>query len=309
MKIARITTTGVRGLPDRTFDLTDPANGQPFDMVFVTGPSGSGKTSFLDAIAAAKEDVAPYGARKSTAQYVRHGAKAAKIKIDWWLGEPERASIGARGAEIGTESILAPHIPPSGAHDVALQTLLETYDHTTENGKVEYFHAHRTLARGATGSSALSPDSQASLRLGKEIFKYAVLPRYLLEIHLDGEAGPAEFQKRFATLSETKKLGGLRKTGSGREVFFTGSDGAELAIEDLSGSEQMAVLFAATSMFLGLSRSLLLIDTPEKHLESGRVVPFTFALPGLGVDNQLIVATGSKELVSAANPQAVIKLG
>ena len=35
MKIARVTTQGVRGLPDRTFELTDPSSGRPFDVVLL----------------------------------------------------------------------------------------------------------------------------------------------------------------------------------------------------------------------------------------------------------------------------------
>lgn len=312
MKIARVTTHGVRGLPDRTFDLTDPSNGQPLDVVFLSGAPGAGKTSFLDAIAAAKEDVAPYGPRRSPASMVRRGAAAAKIRIDWWLTDAERARLAVDRPELSSESILSPSVPPSTAHDPRLVTLLGAYDHRPETPKLEYFHEHRTLARGSTGSSALAPADQRAMRLGKDLFKYAVLPRYLVEVYLDALSGgtaAAEFEKGYASLSRTRKPGGLRKTHAGREVFFVADDGSEVGIEDLSASEQQAVIFAATVPFVGLAHSVLLVDAPELHLSSAAVVPFTFALAELSVGNQLIVATGSAELVRKAAAHAVITLG
>ena len=309
MKIARVTTAGVRGLPDRTFELTDPGTGRPLDTVLVTGPPGAGKTSFLDAIAAAKEDVAPYGPRRSPAPYVKRGAAAAKIRIDWWLTDDERARLAVDKPEIASESILSPSIPPSTAHDARLVALLSAYDHTPETPKLEYFHEHRTLARGSTGSSALAPADQRGLRLGKELFKYAVLPRFLMDLYLDGGPGPKELERRLAAFPIRRRPGGLRKTHAGREAFFVGDDGTEVGIEDLSASEQQALIFAATSLFIGLARSILLVDAPEKHLASEAVLPFASGLGQLGFDNQLVIATGSRELVREARPQAVIRLG
>lgn len=309
MKIARVKTQGVRGVADRTFDFTDPSTGAPLDFVVVTGPGGSGKTSLLDAIAAAKEDVAPYGPRRSSAPYVRRGARAAKIVIDWWLSESERARFGVDRAEIASESILAPDVPPSDGHDPRLVALLSDYDHSPEIGKIEYFHEHRTIARGATGSSALAPSDQRGLRLGKDLFKYAVLPRYVLELCLDGGVGQQAFAERFAALCRTKRLGGVRKTYAGREPYFVGEDGAETDVASLSSSEQQALLFAATFLFIGLSGSVVLVDTPELHLASAAVVPFALALRGLGRDNQLVLATGASELVASASPASIIRLG
>jgi hypothetical protein len=308
MKIARVTTSGVRGLPDRTFELTDPSTGRPLDVVFVTGAPGAGKTSFLDAIAAAKEDVAPYGPRRSPAPYVKKGSAAAKIRIDWWLTDDERARLASDKPEIGSESILSPRVPPSTAHDARLVALLGTYDHSPETPKMEYFHEHRTVARGSTGSSALGPADQRGLRLDKDLFKYAVLPRYLVELYLDGPTGAQEFERRFTSLCHTRKPGGLRKTHAGREVFFVADDGTEVGVEDLSASAQDALIFAATTQLVGLAHSILLVDAPEKHMESAAAVPFTFALAELGDDNQLIVATGSKELVRQAKAHAVLRL-
>jgi predicted ATPase len=69
------------------------------------------------------------------------------------------------------------------------------------------------------------------------------------------------------------------------------------------------VIFAATFIRSGLSHSLIFIDTPELYLGSDRVAPFVGALRSMGVDNQLIVATGSRELLETVDPQSVIRLG
>ena len=121
-----------------------------------------------------------------------------------------------------------------------------------------------------------------------------------MELYLDGPTTAREFERRFAALCAGRKSGGLRKTRAGREVFFVADDGSEVGVEDLSASQQQALIFAATAELCGLSHSVLLVDSPEKHLESTAAVPFTFALAELGIDNQLIIATGSKELVRGA---------
>ena len=53
----------------------------------------------------------------------------------------------------------------------------------------------------------------------------------------------------------------------------------------------------------------LLVDTPELHLASEDVVPFVAGLRSLGEDNQIIVATGSRELAAQVPSIAVIRLG
>jgi hypothetical protein len=52
---------------------------------------------------------------------------------------------------------------------------------------------------------------------------------------------------------------------------------------------------------------VVLIDSPELYLPSEQIEPFLSTLAHLG-DNQLIVATSSREIVSRAEPSAVIRL-
>jgi hypothetical protein len=115
--------------------------------------------------------------------------------------------------------------------------------------------------------------------------------------------------ERFGALCRTKQLGGVRKTFSVREPYFVGEDGVETDVASLSSSEQQALIFATTFLFIGLSGSVVLVDTPELHLASAAVAPFALALRGLGRDNQLILATGASELVASAPPTSIIRLG
>src|SRR5262245_17434526 len=126
MKLRRVTTDGVRGIADRSYDLTD-RTGAAASVVVVTGPSGSGKTSFLDAVAAAKEDIAPWGAGHSWTKVVRAGAGAAKVRLEWELNDEERRRVGLDTPVIETESIFSPTTPPGQGHDPRVATALERY--------------------------------------------------------------------------------------------------------------------------------------------------------------------------------------
>jgi hypothetical protein len=68
------------------------------------------------------------------------------------------------------------------------------------------------------------------------------------------------------------------------------------SLNELSASEADAVLFSATAALVGLSGSIILVDRPELHgIDPVRVLA---GLSGLGVDNQLILATSSRALIA-----------
>jgi hypothetical protein len=227
MKIVRITTDGFRGLPDRAFELASPGTGEPLPMVFITGPASSGKTRLLDVIAASKEDIAPYGMRPS-GDFVRPGEAAAKIRMTWLLSDDERARGGAEQALITSESIFGPGIPPSMAHDPSLQSVLREYDHDPAIGKMEYFHALRSLAFGSAGPSALERSAARRVRLEKDPRKYACLRQYLIELGLGLRGRPSEgasierFAELFSSLCRTKTFAGLVRIGETVHLRFDG---------------------------------------------------------------------------------------
>jgi hypothetical protein len=310
MKLRRVTTDGVRGLADRAYDLTDPRSGAAASVVVVTGPSGSGKTSLLDAIAAGKEDVAPWGARPSWSKVVRHAASAAKIKLEWELNDEERGRMGIEPRAIESESIFSPSTPPGQGHDPRLVALLERYDHDPAHGKMEHFFAERTLAREAVGLSLLEPSIQKRVRLDRDLRKYGALHKYLQELHLGlherGGAPPGRerFAATFARLCPKRRVLGLTRTGDRMELMFDGEANGPLPIARLPHAEQQAVLFAATFELLGLSRSIVLVDGPELHQSPADVGALARAIADLGADNQTVFATGSAALAGVL-PEAV----
>lgn len=81
-------------------------------------------------------------------------------------------------------------------------------------------------------------------------------------------------------------------------------------MERLSSSERQAVIFAATPVLVGARDSIILIDTPEKHLGAGEASRLVGALRDHLPENQWIVATRDADFI-AQNQQhaAVIELG
>ena len=91
--------------PMKPVGLTDPRTGEPHSLVLVTGPSASGKTRLLEAVIAAKEWVAPYGARPQPAGWIRPGETASKVSLGWRLNAEEQAYGALNDASAETESI------------------------------------------------------------------------------------------------------------------------------------------------------------------------------------------------------------
>lgn len=314
MKLQFVSTDGVRGVADRTYDLTDGRSGVAARAVVVVGPSGSGKTSFLDAIAAAKEDISPWGARHSWTKVVRQGAGAAKIRLAWELDDEERRRMGLSARVLESESIFSPTTAPGQGHDPHLEALVARYDHDPAHGKMEYFFAERTLAREAIGFSALEPSMQKRMRLDRSLRKYGVLHKYLTELHLGmherggAPSGRERFAAAFAKLCPERRVLGLSRTADRMELMFDGGPQGPVPMHELPHAEQQAVLFAGTFELLGLSRSIVLVDSPELHQDEHRVGAFVSALTQLGEDNQLIFATGWAGIADALPGAVVIPL-
>jgi hypothetical protein len=323
MKIQRLSTNGFRGLPDRSFELGDARGGSPFDLVLVTGPAGSGKTSFLDAIVAAKENVGPYGQMRPPAEYVRRGESGAKVRVDWILSEGERERSGAMASKIATESIFASAFVPAPGHDPAIVSILGEYSLDAGTGKVELFHARRRLPRGPSPrglTAAAVPSIARGLRLMRDDAKYGGLEEFAVQASLGLDVGDpnerdggerlaaSRLAEAFSALCRTKRLDGVRRIDGGFEPRFVDGGGGQYGIDQLSDSERQAFLFAGTFVRSGVSGSLVLIDTPELHLGGADAQAFVTALTRLGVDNQLIVATNSAEVLATVPPSQVIRL-
>lgn len=328
MKISEITFRNVRALPDLSRGLVD-ASRRPFDVVLITGPMGSGKTRLLEAIADWKEAVGPYGAAPPLAGRERTEGRGGLLSGVWELTEDE-----ARRGQLAETRVPArvPIGPGAGAPEApaGLRRVLSAFFREETHGKVEYFPAHRRLSKGPlpVPLDALSEKVEAPMRLGKEEGKYGVERAWLLErlaadlsaagaalsdrgVLLSGQAPDslAGAREAVARMAPHLRLLGLAGRGRGATARFLRSDRTEVDLDDLSGGEHQAVLFALAFRRLALSRSVVLIDTPELHLHPADHARFFRALLGLGADNQVIAATCSPGILSLVPPEQIIDLG
>lgn len=303
MKIQHITLLGMRGVPDATYDFTDPATGQPHDVVVITGPQASGKTRLLEAIAAAKETIGPYVGIASSAGWLAPGHTAAKVELRVSIDEEERAWLGViKSAIDGAALFLPTHTVAEG--DVELNALFGRYEHAPTHGKVEYFPATRRLPVFPP-YHGLSTFEQRQYRCGKDPRKYSLVVRFLRGLS-DSPARAKLFAARLEALSPTCRYIEM-EPHDGLPRCLTSRGGEPRLMTELSDGEQDAVLFAATSTAIALDRSILLIDRPDLYVGPARLGSFIAGLKGLG-QNQLFLTSESAELAAAAGPAHVIRL-
>jgi hypothetical protein len=325
MRLLGITTEGFRGVPDRAFDFTHPGTSSPLDVVIVTGGPGAGKTSLLEAIIAAKEDVGAYGPARARGACVRAGARSARVDATWALSPAERTRAGA-DATVVTRSTFGDAAPPVASHPEALRALFREHSCDRSRGKVEYFHAERSLA-AARGTEMGSVSIEVRHRLTASNEKHRSLRAYVVgAVTTDAmstagavrERGIVVGARRFGHEAEIrdalrpflrdKAFDGIEPAPRGHRLRFRCRSGEVLDLDGLGAAEQQGVLFALTFRQLGLAHSLVLIDEPELHVHASERTRFLQAVVGLDRDNQIIVATGSAEILAAASPGQVIDL-
>lgn len=308
MRLLRAAFHGVRGVPDGALLFGDPATGATFDVAAITGPAASGKTRALEAILAAKEVLAPYGAPQAGAAWLRPGEARAKVELDWVLDEEERGAAGVSAPVAHAEALFA-----AGACrreiDDGVASVLERYEHDPRWGKIEYLPARRALVPlGA--AHGLSAAEQRMLRAGADPRKYAFVPRFVAELSRD-PAGQQRFAALLAALSPTARYA----PAADPLRAFTSRGGPPVLAHELSSSEADAVLVAATACLLHLERSVVLVDGPERNVPEASVADWALALraasggdePGRGP--QLVLATSSPVVLSRLDPRAIASLG
>lgn len=317
MKIQRISVSGFRGLPDRSFDFVSPATSRVADLVLVTGGPSTGKTSLLTAILAAKEHVAPYGIPRSPGEYLRHGEASAKVRLDWLFTAEECARTGLSRPDVAMEALL-PSPMTDSRNDPALIELLSKYDPSPKIGKVEYFHEGRRLIDSAVPALGSASLPEARNRLTTDDAKYA-FASYLAEVYLgfhdapDAKEGARrinEFVAAFGRVTKTKEFGGVDKTARGVLALFRDPRvGRFFTSRELSGSERQALLFALTFVRSGINDSVVLIDGLEQGVGDSAARAFLDGVRELGVGNQIIATTSSRALLAEPpRDAAVIRL-
>lgn len=324
MKLLEISLQNVGGAPDGTYSFA-PA-GKPEALTLITGGPASGKASLLAAIAAAKELVGSYGPTPDAAAILRRGAVAGAISATWLLSEEEAAGARVSSATLVTEIPLGAE--PPRLFDPGVRALFSTYSTKPDEGKLELFPANRRISLGRTARRDPSELTAGRLRPSRAPGKYADVRQEIVEIAARDAAEAAQKlaeQGMVARWEQPDSLAPIRRSltalapwlwlervslrGPSPEVLFRRSDGLEIELADLSESEQQALLFATVFERLGLSRSIVLVERPELFLHPGEHVRFARALEGLGVDNQILAATTSAELLAAVDPRRVVHVG
>lgn len=323
MKILKLTTRKFRGLPDGEYSFADRTSGAPLDVVLVTGAARSGTTSLLEAIIAAKEAAGAYGLTPLPAQCLRHGATDGLVEATWLLSARERSAAGLEDPTLVTRWPMHPGVghEPSPPR---VREVFAAYDHDASHGKMEYFAANRQLI--FNGARPTDRDEKR-LRLTRATDKYAGVARLFETLALQDSADLAEtiasqgialrntvpdslapLRRAMAELCPDRRLAGVDLRKGRAEVLFAREDGSTVLLEELSASEQQAVLVAATYERIGLHHSIVLIDEPELHQHPTVRAQWFQALLGLGRDNQVIAATTSTEILACVPAQAVINL-
>lgn len=327
MKLLRLTTENIRGLPDRAYVFAERA-GAPIDTVLVTGGPGSGKTTFLEAIGAVKEAIGSYGGPQSPARLRRAGASRARIDAVWALSLAERASAEVEGSELAATWSIGDGDSRLDC-DPRARRLFTAYSHAPDQGKFEYLPANRRLDGGRTrpAGSMLTIAAEARLRLTADPEKYVGLRGHLRDLTVADAArlvqlldtqgialrkqqpdALAAYKNAIAALLPDVRLVAVEPDERSARVRFQKRGGAIFELSELSESERQAVLFATTFCRIGLNHSVVLVDTPELYLHPSCHADFFTALSGLGCDNQIIAATASAELLATVRPEQVIDL-
>ncbi|NUP12235.1 MAG: hypothetical protein HOW73_39820 [Polyangiaceae bacterium] len=301
MRLRAIDLQGIRGLPSKAWDF--PSGGSDGDIIAVTGPRGSGKTTFLEAVIAAKERVAPYGVGDARwAGLVPAGARSAKVTLTWELSAAEMDRLRVSEPQMDVESILGnvvggiPRLPQAG------RTLLGTWSDDAL-GRIMYFHEGRQLPSPV----GIEPDRAARpFVLTSRNTKFLGLYPILSERSLSAKKERASTYLK--SLCPELSFSGVTSSSGISEPLMLHSGGAEISYSMLSSSEQQAALVALTFASVPVQDSVILFDSPERDFGDAGALELLRAMLQWGTGNQFVVATSSRELLAALPRTRVVEL-
>lgn len=259
MKLTRLRTHGVTGLPD--LDASLASGHEPAPVVLLQGPPGAGKSRLLDLIVHCKERIGAYGPLSPDRSFGTE-ERPARVELEFWLDAGEARRTGAPGQRIASEVVLPAPRGLQRPNDPALVDVLSQFDRSPEHPKVEYFRADRAAGQHATTSGDAHTE-QKVLRLSRSPRKLASLKLLAAQTFTVrsplGRALAELFREATGLLLVPTMNGGLEAQRPA---------GGRVSIHDLSASAWDALVVSASIVLLGLSGSLILFDTPELHLSA-----------------------------------------
>ena len=304
MHLERIRWEGVRNLADREIALSD--GGTPVSDVVITGEAGAGKTTVLEAVLAVRS--AHLGMPPPKAQWLSPKKSSGAIELGWKLSAIERQAARLDDSTLSIRWDLDDSSSPEPI-PLRVRELLASV-------RCEYFDAIRSLSlQREEAVPAPTDPSRTRRRPGK----YAWVRSYILHcarrdaraalsrvqlkgIVLAGSlAGSLDgFGRTLAAIQSGLRWVGVRAgSGGAEECAFVRADGTEPELGELSDSEQMAVLFAATFEALNLRGALVLVDSPELHIHPSMHATFFDRLCRLSAEGQLLTATSAPAILRA----------
>lgn len=298
MRIRAIEFDGVRGLPDESHDFPEA---EGLDIIAVTGGPGAGKTTFLDAVAAAKERVIPYGLPDAQWQWLLPlDQPSCRIRLTFGLSEAERSRLRVEAEEMEIEAILGERGHRTPKPSRALVDLLGTWSSLPSTGRIAYLHAERTLPPPAV--SAIPPD--APVRLANDAIRYARLSSIV------AEGRQPALRRASRRLEEAT---GYAITGAapyrGRDEIRVAKEGRPpMFASCLSATERQHLLFALAFSDPGFEDSVILIDTPEIAFGDQGALDLVRRLATWGTSNQIILATTSQAILASLPRGRVVTL-
>jgi hypothetical protein len=332
MRILELQTIGFR-VPDDTHTFRDRDGAR--DLVVVTGPPRSGKSMLLRLLAGVKETFAPYGSPPDLRPLLRHGRTTGQLTATFALSDIdlERIDTAPRDrSAVPAEVRVVVNVEPSGpacSADMALLAAFAPLDTAAPITRWELFPSHRRLQIDAWNIP--HPPLSASIEAGRRLLfdgdKYAVLRRVFFDLALaqatgvasaldargialrsDGPDLFAAYKEVLAAVAPDLRLASVDLLTGSAVPIFQRRTGERIPVSELTASEEQAALFAFASVWLGLQKAIVLIDSPELHLAPEEHVPFASRFLALGAGGQTFLATGSQAI--AAMPGAcVIDLG
>ncbi len=327
MKVVGIDTKGIRGLGEISVSFANRRDGKPMPAVLITGGPASGKTSLLQAVTwahASVEGLCPLPA----ATILDDAVASGRLRARWQLSAEEQQAAKFETPVAETTWHVGRDVAASV--DGSLRLLFMAQGPWHGQTSLECVSASRrvTVDRTRLLAPGFSELRSSAGRVAGSADKYDGLLRALEDSAL-GDAtaitrlldekgiafrakipdGLATFKINVAKLCPDLRLTGVESRGGLRPlVWFQERNGKRIELDGLSHSSHQAVLFAFLFAALGLSRSIVLIDTPELHIHPADHVRFFQALCELGTDNQIIAATTSPAILASVAPEQIIDL-
>lgn len=332
MKITKLECRNFAGVPDGVYSFVAPGRTAPHGLTLVAGVRGSGKTRLLEAIVALKELIGAYLAPPPPASLLEPGQKQGALGGTFLFTDEERAA----GELDSNELTVSFPLGDAGAIEPVklprpVRSLFGRFAFGDPCGKVELFPASRALSPFGEPTTAAH---EKLVRFGAGATKYGGLVPSIIALSaadgaralqetaargmllgLDAPDSLGVYRAAIAKLAPEVRLRGAQPArgstpGDGKKpvLAFERSNGSFVDVHDLSDAQKQAVLLAGTIVRLGLSRSIVLLDSPELHVHVADQSRFLEALVSIGDDNQWIVSTGSGEIMKTARREQMIAL-